>query len=436
MSAAFYVVATPIGNLGDLSARAQQVLRDADYVLAEDTRRARILLEHIQSPAKMYSCHQHNELTRVKWVLAALAESKSIALISDAGAPSISDPGGRLVAELAEAGCPIEVIPGPSAPIAALMGAGIAATRFVFLGFLPRKAGARKTLLDQVSSEFGVVLFESPHRVEATLASLFDVYGPRKVVVAREITKHFETFHRGRLGAELVPPLQARGEIVIVVESGEAAGEAGSVMLDREQVLQEVLGQTGLKPRERAKRLAKELGLSTRDAYALVQQDDERQSVPSTSGAEDGPGSTSADAAPPSLARDHAAAPFSTAMTQIRARVARTMGSRQAAHDAIRMAAEALIDAQRCAIGAPDSATEAQTGVKARQDFAVEAEQALPQAIEMLRLLLEEAPTVPAPVEFRESVASLLRAGLAMEALEDALELVSEAGGTRAASQS
>ena len=422
MSGAFRVVATPIGNLDDLSTRARSTLCEADYVLAEDTRRARILLEHIQSGAKVLSCHQHNELARVNWVRDALAEDKSIALISDAGAPSISDPGGRLVAELAASACPVEVIPGPSAPIAALMGAGIAATRFVFLGFLPRKNGARKTLLERVPSEFGVVLFESPHRVEGTLAALHEVFGGRKVAVARELTKRFETFHRGVLGSPLDPPLIARGEIVIVVESGEAKGIEQGPTLDRESILDAIMAEEGCKPRERAKRLAKELQLSTREAYALVQNyeasleasESGTKPVVAAAGVERGDTET-APRTSPSL---------SESLRYIRNRISVSADARHTAQTAMWRAACAMAEAEHLA--AAPSAVDGNHPAGDPNERGPTENGPLEQAIEILRGLLERNTSLPAPVELRESVTTLLQACLAMEALEDALGLVSE----------
>lgn len=425
MSGVFRVVATPIGNLEDLSSRARTTLCESDFVLAEDTRRARILLEHIQSKARVLSCHQHNELSRVSWAKDALAENKSIALVSDAGAPSISDPGGRLVAELAEAAYRVEVIPGPSAPVAALMGAGIAATRFVFLGFLPRKNGARKSLLERVAPDFGMVLFESPHRVESTLDALYATLGARRVVVARELTKRFETFHRGVLGKPLQPPLVARGEIVIVVESGDAQSPGQGPTPDRDEMLRKVMAEEGMKPRERAKWLAKELQISTRDAYALVQNHESSVSAAGSERQLSGDGHIPGQAANESSARAYPS--FSESLSRIRNRISESASSLDEAKVAMWRAACALADAEHFAADAARAEGDDVPCHLDEEDGNLPVPAApLEESIEVLRALLDAKTALPAPVEFRECVTTLLRSCLAMDALEEALNLVSE----------
>jgi len=223
MAGKLQVVGTPIGNLEDLTLRAKRTLTEASVILAEDTRQTRVLLESCGislAGKQLLSCNAHNEKGRMNGVLEHLSAGVDVALVTDSGAPCISDPGGHMVEAVVEAGFDVEVIPGASAPIAALMGAGLIATRFAFLGFLPLKGKERERLVtDAFQAGLAVVLFESAQRIEKTLADLFAWCGPQKVVVARELTKKFETFHRGILGQELSPSLMLKGEMVVVVEA-------------------------------------------------------------------------------------------------------------------------------------------------------------------------------------------------------------------------
>lgn len=227
---ALHVVATPIGNLGDLSPRAADVLRRADLVLAEDTRRTGKLLAHVRSlspsgaqdeRAPMLSLHEHNEDDRVEAVVERLRNGDLVALVSDAGMPGVSDPGHRLVRACVERGVEVVVVPGPSAVLAALVGSGLATDRFTFEGFLPRKGRARRERLQELSAEpRTIVVFASPHRVGQDLADLADALGAeRPAAVARELTKLHEEFLRGSL-ADLAAVAHdgLRGEIVLVVE--------------------------------------------------------------------------------------------------------------------------------------------------------------------------------------------------------------------------
>ncbi len=223
MSGILKLICTPIGNLGDMTPRALAALSSCSLILAEDTRHSMRLVQGlgVVLDAKFVSCPQQRELSRVDLVIERLQAGEHVAFMSDAGAPGISDPGGRLVDAVVKAGFAVEVLPGPSAVIAALMGAGVISHRYAFLGFLPRKGGERERLVRTACElELAVVLFESPFRVRKMLEHLHKWCGPRRVVVARELTKKFETFHRGILGEELVPTLIEKGEFVIVVEGG------------------------------------------------------------------------------------------------------------------------------------------------------------------------------------------------------------------------
>ena len=214
------LVATPIGHLEDITLRALRVLREAQRIYAEDTRRSGVLLRHHGVDARPISLHAHNENARIREVVAALEGETSIALISDAGSPLVSDPGIRLVAAVAEAGHRVEAIPGPSAVIAALSVSGVAPHPFAFLGFLPRRSGARRTRLEEYRErKETLVLFESPHRIGALLEDARETLGARRACVARELTKIHEEVARGTL-EELAERFAdgARGEITLVIE--------------------------------------------------------------------------------------------------------------------------------------------------------------------------------------------------------------------------
>jgi len=223
-TASLYVVATPIGNLDDITARALAILQQVDLIAAEDTRHSRRLLEHYQIKNRLISLHDHNENSRAEQIIDLLAKGQSVALISDAGTPLISDPGYSLVARVREAGFTVLPVPGVSALIAALSVAGLPTDRFFFAGFLPAKAQARtKALADLIKQQGTLIFYESPHRLLATLEAMIAVLGgERKACIAREITKHFETYLTASLDDLLKQvtndPNQQKGEFVILVE--------------------------------------------------------------------------------------------------------------------------------------------------------------------------------------------------------------------------
>src|SRR5688572_20095706 len=230
-SGSLYVVSTPIGNLEDITLRAIETLRRVDYVLAEDTRHSRHLLAHHGIDARLVSYHEHNEARATAAALGRLHDGADVALISDAGTPLLSDPGGRIVSAAVEAGIPVVPIPGPSALLAAVVTSALSSDRFTFFGFLARKGREREEALRDLSSlPHTAVLYEAPTRVAATLAELARLgAGERRTSVARELTKQFEEIRRGTV-AELAayyedsPP---RGEVVIVIEgrTPQALGE-------------------------------------------------------------------------------------------------------------------------------------------------------------------------------------------------------------------
>ncbi|MEO5764866.1 MAG: 16S rRNA (cytidine(1402)-2'-O)-methyltransferase [Casimicrobiaceae bacterium] len=232
MPGSLYVVATPLGNARDLTLRALDILRTADIVAAEDTRVTGSLLARLGIAPRFLSLHAHNEAQRSEAVISALAGGKSVALVSDAGTPAISDPGARLVGAVRDAGHAVVPVPGPSALAAAVSAAGLAAERFVFLGFLPRQTKARRTLLESVAPlPMALVVYEAPHRVRATVGDLAEALpGERALVVARELTKMFETIARVPL-ADGVAWLDAeanrqRGEFVLVIDMAAGVAKA------------------------------------------------------------------------------------------------------------------------------------------------------------------------------------------------------------------
>lgn len=240
-----FIVPTPIGNLADITLRALDVLQFVDRIVAEDTRHSQVLLQHhgIQKP--LSALHEHNEKQRIEQVLGWLREGENIALISDAGTPLISDPGFPLVRACRGEGAAVIPLPGPCAAITALSAAGLPTDRFLFLGFLPAKAAAREAQLTELAGETGtMVLYESPRRVLGCLESIQRVFGPsREVVVAREVTKQFETFLNGPV-SEVIAQVesdrnQQRGEIVLMVQGYKADPDA--IPLDAERLLKRLL---------------------------------------------------------------------------------------------------------------------------------------------------------------------------------------------------
>ena len=231
-----YVVATPIGNLEDVSARALRILREVHVIACEDTRHTRLLLQRYGIATPQVSYHEHNEQTRAQELLRRLQEGASVALVSDAGTPVLSDPGFTLVRQAVAAGVPVVPVPGASAITAALSVAGLPTDRFVFLGFLPRKAGERRrALLDIARIPWTLVMFEAPHRVVHTLRDLRAVLGDRQVAVMRELTKKFEETVRGALSEVTDRMAQAppRGELTLVVAGAQPVrGEAS----DRQEI--------------------------------------------------------------------------------------------------------------------------------------------------------------------------------------------------------
>ncbi len=266
-----YVVATPIGNLGDITARALETLRDADLIACEDTRRTRAMLTHFGISRPLSSLPAFAERDRAEPLLARLRAGAKVALCTDAGTPGISDPGTELVRQAALENIPVIPIPGPSAVAAALSVAGLSSDRFLFLGFLPRKGTARIELVERAAAcGFAVVIYESPERVARTLVDLRDVFGDRPALVARELTKLHEEIARGTLSTLSAKFADgARGEVVIVVEGGTPALAEVADETSIEDALRERIG-AGHSPRDAARALAEERGLPRRAVYQIA----------------------------------------------------------------------------------------------------------------------------------------------------------------------
>ena len=286
-----YLVATPIGNLGDITLRALDVLRRADRIACEDTRQTQKLLNHFQIATPTVSCHEHNERWRSEELVEALKSGGRIALVSDAGMPGISDPGTWLVATAIGAGIPVIPIPGANAALSALIASGLPTEEFHFIGFLPEKAGARRTRLEELAAHSAktactLVFYEAPHRILSTLADLEAVWGPDlRVAVARELTKIHEEFLRTTVTEarrELANRDRVRGEFTVLVSpplqnTPGAPGLASEIRESIGQRTAKIHSESGVDEKEALKRLARELGQSKSDLYRELQRERARR---------------------------------------------------------------------------------------------------------------------------------------------------------------
>ena len=276
MTGTLYIVATPIGNLEDITQRARRVLGEVDVVACEDTRRTRVLLNHFGIKTKTFSYHEHNERERAQQICKLLLAGKSVALVSDAGTPLINDPGFRVANAAIELKLPVVPIPGPTALITALVASGLPSEQFFFAGFLPSRANARRQKLEELSAiPATLVLYEAPHRIVATLMDALEVLGNRQAAVARELTKIHEAIIRGSL-RELIERIGAisvvRGEIVLII-SGAAVDETPSTVASTSRRLIErvrELETEGLEAKAALKQAARELGMKRDEAYRLA----------------------------------------------------------------------------------------------------------------------------------------------------------------------
>lgn len=261
-----YLVATPIGNLEDITLRALRVLREVGLIAAEDTRTTRRLLQRYEIDTPITSYHEHNRRAMLPHLLEALAE-KDVALVSDAGTPGISDPGCDLVEACWDAGIQVVPVPGPSAVTTALATAGVNADRFLFAGFAPRKRGARRALLESLEAERRpLVMFEAPHRLLDTLTDINEIFGDRRIVVCRELTKLHEEVFRGTASEAIDHFREPRGEFTLVIE-GAAATE--SISRNEAVRLASRLRAGGESSKESVVRLMEETGVSRREAYRI-----------------------------------------------------------------------------------------------------------------------------------------------------------------------
>ena len=284
MAGTLYIVATPIGNLEDITQRALRVLGEVDLVACEDTRRTRVLLNHFGIKTKTISYHEHNEPERADQLCKLLESGKDVALVSDAGTPLISDPGFRIVNVATARGLRVIPIPGPSAFVTALSASGLPSDQFFFAGFLPARANARKVKLEELRGiPATLVLYEAPHRIAKTLKDSLDILGNRNAAVARELTKIHEEFARGSL-SELAQRFSenapTRGEIVLII-SGPAASEphdetepSSGSLIERVSELE----LEGLDSKAALKKAARELGMKRAEAYRLIVAQKNRRS--------------------------------------------------------------------------------------------------------------------------------------------------------------
>jgi 16S rRNA (cytidine1402-2'-O)-methyltransferase len=278
---ALYLVGTPIGNLEDITLRAVRVLKEVDVIACEDTRQTQKLLNHYAIATRTTSYHEHNEMTKSAELVKEMQEGASVALVTDAGMPGISDPGYRLITLAIRHRVPVVPIPGASAFLAALVASGLSTDSFRFSGFLPAKRGERRAALDAIkSSPRTQVFYEAPHRIVESLADVVEVLGDaRHVVVAREVTKLHEEFLRGRAG-EVLENLKARdavkGEITLLIgktEEGEVSVATGALAhLSVRQRVEQIMAEEKVNEKAALKKVAKERGVSKSEAYRELQR--------------------------------------------------------------------------------------------------------------------------------------------------------------------
>jgi len=273
MTGTLYLVATPIGNLSDISMRALQTLREVDLIACEDTRHTKKLLNHYVISTRTVSYHEHNERERAEELGQLLKEGKNVAVVSDAGTPAINDPGFHVVKEAIKCGARVVSIPGACAFISALVVSGLPTDEFYFGGFLPSKSNARRAkLLSVKTSQATLIFYESPHRLSQSLGDAYEVLGEREAVVARELTKLHEEISRGTL-SELIEKFsgkEIRGEIVLLIDRNEIKVEGK----EKEKSIAELVAELeneGLDTRAALKRVARELGLSRSEVYRRFQ---------------------------------------------------------------------------------------------------------------------------------------------------------------------
>ncbi len=276
-SSTLYLVATPIGNLADISDRAKKVLSEADFVAAEDTRNSMKLLSALGIHTELVSYHEHNKKSSGERIIARLLSGESCALITDAGMPAISDPGEDIVALAAEASVKVTVVPGACAAVSALSLSGLPTSRFVFEGFLPVKGSERKKRLDALSlEERTMIIYEAPHKLRATLKDLGDIFGfERKISLCRELTKLNEEIDRTSIGdaIKVYEAREPRGEYVLIVEGGESLADCDGISLTPEEQVNYNIEVLGMSKKDAVKQAAKTLGVPKSEIYSLFTND-------------------------------------------------------------------------------------------------------------------------------------------------------------------
>jgi len=261
---ALYVVATPIGNLEDISLRAIRILKEVELIAAEDTRSTRYLLKRYEIRTPLTSYHEHNKRTKLEYVLNCL-QQKDVALVSEAGMPGLSDPGYELINAAIEHGIPVVPIPGASAVVTALVVSGLPANQFLYLGFMPRRKGERRRLLKSVVDKpWTMVAFEAPHRVSQTLGDTLEILGDRKIAICRELTKFYEEVFRGSISDAQGHFQRPKGEFTLVI-----AGNAGKEPQVTKQVQEEIalLYEQGIKAKGAVAQLSEKTGLPKKKLY-------------------------------------------------------------------------------------------------------------------------------------------------------------------------
>jgi len=270
MPGTLYIVATPIGNLEDITLRALRILREVDLIACEDTRQTLKLLRHYGIRRPLLSYHEHNQRKRAEELIARLKEGRSVALVSDAGTPLLSDPGEVLLERAIAEGIPVVPIPGPSAVTTAAMAAGLPVDRFLFVGFLPARRGPRRVELERLKTiPYTLIFFEAPHRLAETLADMREILGARPAVLARELTKVHETFERATLAelAERVAEAPVKGEIVLLVAGAEVARPTEVDATTLAERVKAVMSATGLDAKTATRCVAEEYGVSRQAVY-------------------------------------------------------------------------------------------------------------------------------------------------------------------------
>ena len=270
MPGTLYIVATPIGNLEDITLRAIRTLKDADIIAAEDTRHTQTLLRHFTINTPLTSYHEHNERAKTNQLIARLERGESIALVSDAGTPAISDPGYRLVMEATRVGIRVVPIPGPSAVIAALSAGGLPTDGFNFRGFLPARKRERRSKLQELRVDrYSIVVYETPHRLKESLDDIREIFGDRRMVLARELTKIHEEFLRGRISEVIgeVSRREIRGEVTLIIEGCSDVNPPSEEAL-RDEIAK--LKGEGMRVKEIAEMIGEKYGYSKREIYGLA----------------------------------------------------------------------------------------------------------------------------------------------------------------------